>query len=205
VSPIPVEIQLISGKEGRFLRIELHGEDGTLLMRKLIDLQLPEISGSRLVDAMIDFEIPGSSQNGLLIVQIDQGANFPLAINSTNLVLLASGESRIPVPAWQPQAIDIQQPAPGGEGNDGMITVSGFVQLDSDQPLKVQLISLEGKVVGQRLAGVGGSPGDSYKSFTAQVPYRVDQRTQSRVVVYCDDGPNGEITHLASVPIVLNP
>jgi hypothetical protein len=204
VSPIPLELQLAPGSEGKLLRIELRGEDGTLLMRKIIDLKLLEATGYELVD-QIDFEIPGPSRKGLLIVQIEQSATFPLAINSANLVFLSSGEAQITPPSWQPKAIDIQQPAPGGEGSDGMITIAGLVHLDTAQPLKVQLISESGKVVGQRLAGVSGSSSDSFRPFIAQVPYQVDQRTQSRVIVYRDDGPNGEITHLASLPVVLNP
>jgi hypothetical protein len=204
ISPIPLNIQLVPVEGNKILRIELRGEDGTLLVRKIIELKLAEAIGNAFVD-QLNFEIPGSSQKGLFIVQVVGAANLPLAINSANLVLLSSGAARITPSSWQPKAIDIQQPNTGVEGRDGMITVSGLTRLDAAQPLKVQLVTLNGKVVGQRLAGVGGSPGDRFRPFTVQVPYKVDQRTQCRVVVYRDDGPNGEITHLASLSIVLNP
>lgn len=204
ISPIPLNIQLVPVEGSKILRIELRGEDGTLLVRKIIELKLAEAIGNAFVD-QLNFEIPGSSQKGLFIVQVVGAANLPLAINSANLVLLSSGAARITPSSWQPKAIDIQQPNTGVEGRDGMITVSGLTRLDAAQPLKVQLVTLNGKVVGQRLAGVGGSPGDRFRPFTVQVPYKVDQRTQCRVVVYRDDGPNGEITHLASLSIVLNP
>jgi hypothetical protein len=203
-SPIPLEIQLDPDEGSKILRIELRGEDGTLLVRKLIDMKIVKASGGNLVDP-IDFEIPGESQNGLLIVQVEQTADLPLAINSVDLVLLSSGLARIPPPSWQFKAIDIQQPAPGIEGREGMITISGLTRLDATKPLKVQLIAQNGKIVGQRLAGVGASPDDVVRPFSTQVPYKVDQRTNAWVVVFRDDGPNGEITHLASLPIVLNP
>ncbi len=203
-SPISLNVQFAMDGAGKILRIGLYSEDGKLLVRKVFDWKRVTALGGSLHD-LIDFEIPNPSQNGLLNIQVEDTLGLLLAVNSTSLVLRSSGVPQINPPEWQAKVIDIQQPAPNAQINGGMLAVSGLTSLEIDQVLKVQLLSLDGKVLGQRLAGIRGSPEDEFKVFTSQVPYITEQGVPARLIVFYDDSQFGQTTHLTSLPVTLNP
>jgi hypothetical protein len=85
------------------------------------------------------------------------------------------------------------------------LIVTGRALPRADQPLKVMLVAEDGRVLGQRLAGVTTPiPGD-YGNFITEVPYKVSEVTQVLLVVYEDGGQTSPISLLTSISIVLAP
>jgi hypothetical protein len=204
ISPISVQAQFTSEETVNSIRIELHGEDGKLLVRKVIDPARLYPLDAPFTD-LIEFEIAAQSLDGWLIVGLDDAPDYPLAVNSLPLVLLSSGIARINPATWQAKSIDIQQPGPSAESSDGIISVAGLTSLEIDQLLKVQLLAPGGKVIGQSLAEIGGKSTDQFKPFTAQLAYNVEERTAARLIVFSELGETGVILHLASLPVFVSP
>lgn len=202
VSPIGVVIYLDETISVPLL-VELRGSDGRLIVRHVRSVDNVSSTDPLPIDLM--FEIASPREAGrLLIGQKDKYGRF-MNVNSVDLTLLSEGETKITLSEPRPQAILIQQPAPDGEVTGGMVSVSGVTSLGSDELLRVELITEDGKIVGQRLAGVTPGPSGAYATFTAEVPYSVVQDTPVRVIVYQDGNPISDIKHLSSIEIVLTP
>lgn len=221
-SPIPLQVQFIAGDQVQLIQVELRRADGALLVRKLLHYNSASLPEDTLTD-QIDFEIDVNQTGGLLIVSLLASPGNPIAINSVDLKLHSVGSFPLVPAEWQPKHIDIQQPAANDSASGGILHVSGLTRLPPDQVLKVQLLDSQGKVVGQRLAGIsvltdGASPtptappgsairktGAAFNTFEVDVPYKVTQPTDARLVVFSNHPQNGEINHLASLPVSLNP
>jgi hypothetical protein len=83
--------------------------------------------------------------------------------------------------------------------------VSGLTTLDPAKPLKVQLISPEGKILGQRLAGIAQQGDGDLRIFNAVVPYRISLSTPARLIVFQVENPFNYVIYLSSVDVTLNP
>jgi hypothetical protein len=127
------------------------------------------------------------------------------AVNSSRITLLSTGAAHVASLTGQAKAIDIQAPTENAYLSSGMVNVAGLTSLDPGQPLKVQLIDLQGKVLGQRLAGITGTAGAQFNPFSSQVSYKVEKQTPVRLVVYQDDLQTGLVLHLASIGLILEP
>ena len=202
VSPIGVVIYLDETISGPSL-VELRGSDGRLIVRHVRSLDKQYSTLPMTIN--IKFEIASPLEVGrLLISQKDAYGRF-MDVNSVDLILLSEGETKTTLSEPRTQAIRIQQPATGGEVTGGMVSVSGLTSLGSEEPLRVELITEDGKIVGQRLAGVTPGSSGAYATFTAEVPYSVVQDTPVRVIVYQDGNPISAIKHLSSIEVVLTP
>ena len=204
ISPIPIEVQLALGKAGSTIRIELYGKDGRLLARKVLARMGLTLPGDTLTER-IEYEISADSEDGRIVIGVDETPGIPIAVNSADLTLLSSGPAVIETATWQAKWIDIQGPGYGAEISNGMLTVSGLTRQDAARLLKLRLFSAEGKVISQALAKIHDSPGTEFKDFTAQMLINVQQPTHAWVVVYAESNPGEIVTHLASLPVTLIP
>lgn len=204
VSPIAIEAQFLTIEAANALRVELRSEDGTLLVRKLIDPARLAAPGDRLVD-FIEYEISTDSLDAWILLALDDAPDSSLAINSIPVVLSATGTAQLNSSDWQAKSIDIQQPVSETQVSSGELTVAGLTNLDSGQPLKFQLLGTGGRLISQGLVEIGGLPVDEFKPFSARLSYSLDQPTQARLVVYSELGQSGVVLHLSSVSIMLDP
>jgi hypothetical protein len=78
-------------------------------------------------------------------------------------------------------------------------------RVNSEQPLLVTILDTEGKIIGQRLAGVERPPDGSYGPFAVEVPYNIDSLTNARITVTKSDPGLNEMTYLSSVEVMLSP
>ena len=121
-SPIKVSARLFS-KVGKVVRVELHGEDGRLLVRELSSL--PAIPWSTAtVSTEMEFEIRLAAEYGRLVISVEDAFGRLIDVNSVNLVLLQFGDSE-PNPAtalWQ--VIEIDEPRPQTLIQGGSVFVS---------------------------------------------------------------------------------
>lgn len=201
--PIQIEAQL-SSNTGKLLRIELRGAGGRLLARQV---KIPTIIpwSSANISIELFYEINTPAEAGRLTISVDDQHGRTMDLNSVNILLLPTGVAELLPSSALNQVIIIQEPAPGKAIKDGTVLVSGLARTDLRHPLKVELISEDGKILGQRLATNPQSTSEVYGVFTAEVPYSVPGPTSARLIVFEDEENRDEITHLSSVEIILKP
>ena len=202
-SPIVVSARLTS-KVGKVIRIELFGEDGRLLARQVRTFENIPWHVAK-VGANLEFEISVAAEIGRLVISVEDQFGRLVDINSVDLILLSSGATELNPASALLQRIIIQEPGVNTLIQGGNLIVSGRARPNEDQPLKVQIITEDGRVIGQRLAGISiPIPGD-YGQFAAEVPYTVSELTPALLIIYEDGGQLSEISHLASLNIILAP
>lgn len=185
-------------------RIELFGENGRLLARHVRNFDgIPW--GANQFTQNLEFEINAAAELSRLVVSVEDRFGRLTDVNSVNLVLLSTGMTKLNPASALWQRIIIQEPQPKGLVQGGKLIVSGRARPNSDQPLRVMLITEDGKTIGQRLAGVTISiPGD-YGTFITEVPYTVSDLVFALLVVYEDGKPISDIAHLSSLEVILAP
>lgn len=179
-SPFNVSGSLKPGSEGQ-VRLELLGEDGRLLMRKLINYRTDV--GRIGLSETVDFEISAVAETGRLQISTYDRFGRIEALTSVDLILLSIGEADLNPPAPLTKPIIIQEPLPNKLIQGGQVFVSGLARLSSDQPLLVELIAANGSVPGYRQAGVTVDPQGGYTPFMVEVPYQVSEPTWVRLTV----------------------
>jgi hypothetical protein len=201
--PIQIEVQL-SSNTGRSLRIELRGAGGRLLARQVkIPTTIPWSSAK--ISVKLFYEIRTPTEAGRLTISVDDQHGRTMDLNSVNIHLLSTGAAELLPSSALKQVIIIQDPAPSKVIKDGTVLVSGLARTDLRHPLKVELISEDGKILGQRLATNPQSTSEDFGVFTAEVPYSVTEPTPTRLIIFEDEENRDEITHLSSVEIILKP
>jgi len=202
-SPIQIEAHL-SSNTGKLVRIELRGTGGRLLARLVkIPTFIPWSSAN--ISVKLFYEIRTPSEEGRLTISVDDQHGRTMDLNSVNFLLLPTGAAELLPSSALKQVIVIQKPAPGKSIENGKVLISGLARTDLRHPLKVELISEKGKILGQRLATNPRSKSELYGVFTAEVPYSVSERTPARLIVFEDEENRDEITHLSSLEIILKP
>lgn len=202
-APIELHAFLVPGDSGR-VRVELYGEDGRLMFRKLFVLNGPPGSQANL-RAEIDFEITAVAETATLVISVDDTYGRLITLASQPLILLSLGESDLNPPDDFLAPIVIQQPEPKVLIQGGTLVVSGLVRKTSDQPLLVELIATDGKVIGNRLAGVATQPEGGHRLFAAEIPYQVETPTWVRITVSESGGNLARPLRLSSVEVLLSP
>lgn len=203
ISPIQVTGYLDHGAVGP-THIDLLGEDGRLLFREVRDFQ-PRNDLWANLPMKIEFEIAAAAELGHLVISTFDAFNRLQAVNSVNLVLLSNGEAE-----WNPtttlhEPVVILQPESKALISGGVLIVSGVARTTPGQPLRVELVTEAGKIVGHRLAAVETPADGGWGPFTAEVAYKVEALTPVRVLVYETGDPGGVILRLASREVQLSP
>jgi hypothetical protein len=204
ISPIDVTTRLTSGY-GKVVRIELHGEDGRLLARYLKTFTFIPWETAK-VGVSLEFEIRATAEAGRLVVSVEDKFGRLIDVNSVNLILLSTGETELNPATALLQRIIIQEPVPKALIQGGNVVVSGrALPNNPQQSLRVMLIAEDGRILGQRLAGVDIQiPGD-YGFYKAEIPYLVTDLTPALLVVYEEGEPVSDIAHLSSIQVILAP
>jgi len=160
---------------------------------------------SAKISVKLFYEIRTPAEAGRLTISVDDQHGRTMDLISVNIILLSTGAAELKPSSALKQVIIIQDPAPGKVIKDGTVLVSGLARTDLRHPLKVELISEDGKILGQRLATNPKSKSDLYGVITAEVPYSVTGSTPARLIIFEDEENRDEITHLSSVEIILKP
>lgn len=203
-SPLHVYSYLRTGDDGRVL-VELLGEDGRLLYRELSAINYAPAGGHAVFLTDIEYEIPGAAEVGHLRFSVNDEYGRVYAANSVDLILLGIGDFEILPPKDVLSHIVIQEPTRKKLIQGDKVLVSGLARVDSEQPLLVTILDTEGKIIGQRLAGVETPPDGGYGPFAVEVPYNIDSLTNARISITKSDPGLNEVTYLSSVEVMLSP
>jgi hypothetical protein len=199
-SPISVRAILATGAGGNY-RVELLGEDGRLLARQVLNY-----SGERVNASLnLNFEIAGVAETGRLQVFTEDDAGRIIALSSSNIILMSVGLDEYNPPGELLERIFIVQPSAEDVLLGGSLNVLGKALPNEGEPLLLELIAPNGAVVGQRLANVIAEPGEMYGTFSAEIPYQVNEPTQVRLTISEDIDRIPGKTHITTLEITINP
>jgi hypothetical protein len=202
ISPISLVAYVVPGVDGH-ARVELLGEDGRLMYRKIFNFTTPNPQG-RLVTEF-GFETPGVAETGHLSIQTQDEYGRVMALASVDLILLSSGVADISLAGDTLAPIVIQSPSDKELVQGNKIVVSGMVRSASDQPLLVEIVAADGRILGSRLAGVVLSEKGEHHPFTTEIPYEIYAPTWVRVIVSERGGRLPGPINVSSVEVLLSP
>jgi hypothetical protein len=205
VSPIDLYTFLAPGGDGR-IRVELFGEDGRLLYRQVF-LYTDTPAGARVnLKTNIRFEIPGAAETARLVVSVNDEHEQLKSLASVELVLLADGPAELNPSGDLLENIFIQQPAVKSLIQGDSLLVTGLARTGNNQPLLVEIITTDGRVIGSRLAGIAPlEEGGEHRLFASEVPFSVTSPTWARVTIYDNSGRLPGPRHVSSVEVLLSP
>jgi hypothetical protein len=205
VSPIELYTFVAPGDDGR-IRVELTGEDGRVLYRQVF-LYTDAPAGARVnLNTKINFEIVGVAETGRLTVSVNDEYERLKALTSVDLVLLADGQADLTPTGDLLEDILIQQPLIKTMVQGENVLVTGLARTGNNQPLLIELIATDGRVLGSRLAGITPLQEDGgHRLFAAEVPFTVSSPTWVRVTVYDNSGRLPGPKHVSSVEVLLSP
>jgi hypothetical protein len=203
VAPVSILARMV-GQGAAWLYLELYGRDGRLLSRRLVRMAR-QADLSTGLDEWLDFEIPGAVETGWLRLAVQDEHQRWMAVDSVPLTLRSSGKASI---TWTPQAsadISILRPIAQSQVSGGVLQVEGLIASQVKLPLRVQLVSADGRIVGQRLAGGTPATQAGQIAFLANVPYSVSAPTPVRLLVFEEGSDLPQVLHLSSLELILIP
>lgn len=181
VSPILLRAMVNPSPDGK-VTIELIGEDGRLLVRKIIIMN-PNLG--RKVGLVVDlpFEVEAGAELARLQIVVHDDLGRIREQNAVDLLLLSDGQEDYNAAGDLLERAFIQLPYPGTLIQGGKVVVTGLARPLYGEPLVVELINANGTVVGTRLVGVASGPAEVHRPFSVEVPYQIDAATWVQLVV----------------------
>jgi len=208
VSPLHLTANLRSVPSGSY-HVELcieplqEGGDPCLLYREVRRLISNPVDWVYL-DQDIQFELSRVSEFGQLRLSTFDEYRRPVSINSVDLILLSMGPSSITHSVGKTEPIVIRQPTPNQLIQGGKVIVSGLA-MPSEDFMLVELVTIDGTVVGYRQVFVAPSPDGAYVPYAVEVPYQVDIATWVRLRISESNPRIPGMDHLTSVQVLLSP
>lgn len=202
ISPIEFVVHIAPEYTGA-TRIELIGEDGTELYRKVFKT-FSNIGYYTRVADKIDFEIKGAAEIGRLQISTSDSKGRILAFNSVRLLLQAVGENEFTPPFAIQDRVLLRYPQKADEISGGDLPVTGEFLPANDLPIILELIDTEGNVLASRILQIGPADG-KYQPFTTTLPYQVSAKTSVRLVIRQSDDRIDGYAYLYSLKLSISP
>ena len=199
-SPIFLRMQIVSG-DSELVQIDLQGEDGRLLARKLE--RVPSWPGGYYVTVKLPFEVHSAAEVGRITISTKDGFGRVQAQLGMRVLLLSVGTAEItPEGDSSERAVFYTPPREDAVVQGGVLNVEGRYLPFNDQPVILELLNQEGRTVGLRVLEFNGT---GAQTFSTTVPYKVSEPTQARLVLRQDDDRLDGLIYLYSQEILLNP
>jgi len=202
VSPIEFIVHVSPDYAGT-TRVELIGEDGTELYRKIFKT-FSNIGYYTRVDEKISFEIKGAAEMARLqISTLDEKGRIK-AFNSVRLLLQAVGENEFTPPFAVQDRMLLRYPKVGDEVSGSELPVTGEFQPANNQPLVFELVDINGNVLGSRILQLEPANG-KYQQFTTTIPYQLAKKTPVRLIIRQSDDRIDGLAYLFSIKLQISP
>jgi hypothetical protein len=203
VSPFTMRAAVKPG-DNSVVRIELLGQDGQLLMREVRTYQSLETAWLSL-GSEITFGINSPAEPGRLQISIEDEHGRLKSVSSTDLVLQSMGNQDLNQAADELEDIVLESPRANLLIQDGTMRVAGMARPRSTQPLRIEIVTSDGKIVGTRQVSAIPAEGNQYGTFAIDVPYSITSTTRVRVQVWEPGSRIPGIINLSSVEVLLSP
>jgi len=185
------------------VRVELLGEDGRLMERRLF--RLFTSSKWAYLSMEIPFEIKSAAEVARLEISTQDAYGRVSAVNSVRLLLLQAGYAEINPPGNLDERLLLVSPSPGTRISNGTLRVSGQMRPFNDQPLVIELVKTNGEVVGSKMVAIQPAPDGSAIAFEAKIIYTISAATWVRLTLRQSDERIGGTMYLYSREVYLNP
>jgi len=202
VSPVDFIVHIAPGYTGT-TRIELFGEDGSVLFRKIFKTYSNVGYYTRIAEK-IDFEIRGAAEVARLQISTLDNYGRLQALNSVRLLLQAIGDNQITAGSGLQDRLLLRSPTLGAEITGGSLVVSGECLPVNNLPIVLELIDIDGTVLGSRLLQLD-QPVENLQKFTTTIPYQITKKTSVRLVIRQADERIDGLAYLFSLPVILIP
>lgn len=194
----------IKPSQDSVVHIELLGEDGRLLMREIRSYESPQTDWISL-GSEVSYGVNGAEEPGRLQISVEDEHGRFESVSSVELILHSVGDQDLNLPSDLLEDIVLESPLANRLIQDGKMRVSGLARTRSDQPLRIEIVSSDGKIVGTRQVSVTYSEENSYGTFAIDVPYTVSNTQSARVQVWETGDRIPGIVNLSSVEVLLAP
>lgn len=207
VSPFNLQLLLVSG-ESQLVRVELIGEDGRILYRSL-ERVTRDPSGGVYRNFEIPFEIRAVSERGFIRISSKDDHGRVQMLNTMPVLLYSVGESQItPVGNMMYERVAYDGIEDGDEVHGGILNLKGRFWPFNDQPVFLDLVTSERKVVASRVLGFTGI---ETEPFETTLPYKVTEPTLARLSIHqespdlVDDPDLKQYIYVHTIELMLYP
>jgi hypothetical protein len=182
-SPISLQVLLVSG-ESQIVRVELLGEDGRTLQRGLERVRR-EPSGGVYRNFDLSFEIRAVSERGYIRISSEDDRGRIQALNTMPVLLYSIGENQItPIGNMMYERVMYEGLEDGDEVFGGVVNLKGRFWPFNTQPIFLDLIQSDGKVISSRVLDFEGI---DTEPFETTLPYKVTEPTLVRLAIHQDN------------------
>ncbi|HKJ27368.1 MAG TPA: hypothetical protein VJ965_07005 [Anaerolineales bacterium] len=204
-SPVRVLANVQTGDDFR-VQMALYGEDGQVLANKTINANPYDdpLNGNLITD--MEFETEVLAEAGRLELKVIDRYGRVKALNSVNLVLLASSPDDRNYAPEKAERIQLQLPFPGQtEILSSPLLISGLTRTQSDQPLTIWLMDEFGNTLGETEAAVVRDADIEVGQFIGEIAFQVEQPTRVLMILAISDSRIPGYTYIKSLDLVLVP
>ncbi|MBV6395663.1 MAG: hypothetical protein HFACDABA_01241 [Anaerolineales bacterium] len=200
VSPLQVRMEVVAG-ENHLVDIGLYGEDGRLIARELQRAQ-SEPPTAAYITTEIRFHIRAVELGRLEIVTRDLSGRIE-SLSNTFLLLQPVGESLINPPPPPFERAVFFAPEAKAIISGGVLHIEGaFWPLNDSQPVLIDIQEEGGRVMLTKLLVLQG---DTFVSFSVDIPYQVLKPTPVRITIHQNDARIDGVIYLFSQLLTLAP
>lgn len=203
LSPIRLRAYVIPGY-GSKVRVELFGEDGRLLYRKILPVYTDVFKWAYLsVD--ISFTTRAAAELARLQISAEDANGNVVALGATHFLLMQDGYEEITPSGILNERCVFFAPVASVTVSGGTLAVSGTYLPFNTKPLILELLAEDGTIVGSQWMEVPPVFGGEPLSFNAEIAYSVDVQVPAYLVARQFDDRISGTMYLFSQPVVLNP
>lgn len=202
LSPVNLRGYILPGYRN-MIRVELIGEDGRLVFRKLMQVYTEYKWAYFTVE--IPFETRAAAELGRLQVSTEDEHGNTTALLGVHLLLQPQGYAEINPPGNLDERCTLFTPLAGMDANGGILEVSGQYQPLNTQPLILELVDASGSILANSWVTIPETNDGSPVAFGVELVYGVDEPTPVLLVARQWDARIAGNMYLFSRPMVLNP
>lgn len=183
--------------------IELYGEDGSVLNSEI--LQLSTAYKWAFFSWKLSFETRGAGELSRLSLSTRDQYGRLTALRALHLLLLPAGPEIINPAEELVERCILDAPIAGKRIAGGKVEVSGEMLAYNYLPLKLELIGIDGSILGSQAIAIPPGQAGKYFQFRIDILYSVRVSTAARLTIsQADDSIPGTM-YLYSQEITLNP
>lgn len=200
VSPVQLQLMVVAG-ESEIIQIDLYGEDGRLLGRK-IDRVNRRLSGV-YATYKIPFEIRAAAETAFLQVSSKDKQGRLQSLNTLQLILLSAGTNEV-TPAgnviFERAVLDL--PKDKAAISNGVVNVEGRFWPFNNQPVFLEVILPDNSIPVLRVLTFDGL---ETQEFSTTLPYTITEPVQARLSLRQMDPVLNAPVYVYTQEITLNP
>lgn len=181
-SPIRLEALITPGEDG-LVYVNLYGENGRLIVSQILDFRGYD-TRSFYISPEIPFQINSAAELSRITVHVNDQFGQMIHLISVDVILLQYGSSDETIPEIELEPYLVRSPGEGALIRGGVLVVEGSARPVTDSPLMVELVDMQGNVVGSgETQLLPPSESSSHMPFQVIVPYSVTGRTRVRMTL----------------------